>query len=805
MYSIKPSYIFWKEISDDNIKNENVLNTFHDAIEKGNKQIVQQILDCEDFRDEELLHALTFAETQEDILCQMLTHAAFEKAFKLYDADGNHQILELVKRIVRPSSKKKFMEIVETKIAEHDNAMFKENFNKQLENIRTHMQQALDQSLKTHAACDQLNAVRPSSFWSSQPEICQATVDMQSKLLMEIAAGKEHLKLLHAGPVPPCLDKICAKVEKTQLHFCRNEEVLQGSFDVILAPHTLESQMEEIFICTESLLNEECPQSLESHPLYRYFTMLAPEGVFIATFKSGPNIEDFANLMLRSASPKPAEARDGNETKLQVLNSAFNSVETFLRIIEVFKDAFEKEKGQTLECHLSYSLPHIPLEQFCERFVSHFPEIAEMEMNEREKFNRLISVFNVGKDIVDLNITLQISKKNHNQTKSSFKPIPFPETCQQANFIEKQSGSNEISLGQRDLSKQTQNLNCSEEAMIYIKDSDGNAQMQALTDASTKCKNFNFVELGGGRGETNAVLKAFAEADNKINLLNIEPYAPFVERYIKAHHAVGLKNVHVLEQKAQSTSVADVRAHFRGEKVDILFASHFFYFMLDDMHKALLEYEQGDPFTPLNRHPLWKFFDMLNPGSALIATIQTGIGARTLREIILGNHHLNESSTDVGDQTTSLLSCFGNLASLLRHIEVYALRHREATGETINIKMYHSVASVPLGDYVVAQDEETDGYILKALKDEQALRMFDYYGNWKQLETLATLTPQKALQMGTSALEKLGISKPTEAEIAPHREMARKKQEIFLDILPLFAISGRNMLHPNITLLITKC
>lgn len=696
-----------------------------------------------------------------------------------YDKEGNYLALELAKQIENPSLRQKMISRVEQKL-----------LTRQLQNIRSQIKRAIDtQQLQSY----------PEKRWMMQPEVHRAAIEAQISALKEVINHKDHLTVIYAGQENTCVIDIYQELAKTkQLTQAKPDQALQGAVDVILAPHTLYSEMESIFKASEDLLCEQNPLPIEKHPLFNYFNLLSKEGVFVATLNSGPNVQDFTDLMLDKHELELKKANQSGNPKLKI----FNSVETFFRCLDIFKKKYEEKIDKTIDCNLSFSMPHISLESYCRAYIKQYPELASMNTQQREKFIRLLSAFNVGNDIVELNITLQMSvkKKEESTEPHSFKPI-FIETNDLLKSGQ-QIGSNEISFAQQNLSRQIQNLNGSELSMPFIKDADGAAQFKALKRIISN-KEIKLVDIGGGRGETNAIPKAIQEAGATVRLLNIEPHEPFARPYIEAHQAVGIKDVQVLQQKAQLVSSADVKSYFQGEKVDALFVSHVFYFLLGEIHKASLTLS-----TPLDKHPLWKYFDMVREDGVFVVTLQSGAGARLFRNALLGNHGLNPPTSPIEDEIVPILSSFGNLATFLRHFEVFRERYKKETGKKINIKMHHSVANVPLGGFKVEQDPETGGYIIHNPngKDDDpnwlAPRMLDFYGNWKELQILATLTPERVNKI-PEELKKLGLENPTPEIIAAKRESALKMQETFLHILRVFAPAEENMQHPNITLEIT--
>jgi hypothetical protein len=704
----------------------------------------------------------TYAGTSDQSLLEMVKGGDSE-AIEIYDISGNNLALEFAKKIDDISLRNEALVSVGKQLSERSNLIFKKNLHVQLQNIRSTMQQAIDKS----GPLDRSNS--ESSTWlATQPQIQKAAVDAQLQALKETIANKDHLTVVCAGRENECVHSICKDLSETkQLTLSKAGQAASGSVDVILAPHTLYDDMEALFKASEDLLHKDNPLPIEKHPLFNYFNMLSKDGAFIATLTSGPNVSSFTDLLLDKHELETAKANRSGNIKLKI----FNNVETFFRCFDIFKTYYEEKTGKTIDCELSFSMPHLPIDTFCEKYIKQYPELEKMDLEKREKFIRLLSVFSIGNDITDLNITLKMSVKEKRESQRSFMPI-------NQEHIAVQSGSNEISLGQLNLAHQIQNLNGSELSMPYIKDADGKVQFNAFTPIMGK-KHINLVDIGGGRGETNAVPNAIYESGTEICLLNIEPNEPFAKPYIEAHHALGIKNVQVLQLYAQQLSALDVTDHFKGEKADALLASHCFYFILGDMLKASL-----DSSLPLSQHPLWKYFDMMCDDGVLVATMQSGAGARLVRNALLGKHGLNPSN--VPDETVPLLSSFGNIATFLRHFEVFAKRFQEETGKTINIKMHHSVANVPLGGFNIEQDPMTKGYLMHNPNGEDtdlswlAPRMLDFYGNWKEQQTSAT-------------------QNLVEAE----RDIARKTQETFLHILRAFAPGEVNMQHPNITLEIT--
>jgi hypothetical protein len=660
---------------------------------------------------------------------------------------------------------------VERKVKGDDpSQIFKRQYISLLSDIRNSLQKAIEKDSKTEL--ERKDLAESVIWWTTQSPTQRSTVEAQCRAVQEILISKKDVSVMCAGDENAVFHS-AAKVlsEHNTLTILKADSAPSKSVDIILAPHTLYKNMKAIFKASEDLLRQVDPLPIDKHPLFPYFQMLNKDGIFVITLTSGPNVPSFTDLMLGKHGLSTETANLTGDLNLKI----FNNVETFFRCLDIFKRRFETVYGKTIDCKLSYSMPHLPLEPFCESLIRQFPEIGSLDLSEREKFIRLLSAFMVGRDIVDLNITLKLSVKDVDGPRRSFKPL-----CQE--HLALQNGTNEISLGQLDLAHQIQNLNGSEIAMPYLKDADGPVQFKAFASLLGR-KMINLVDIGGGRGETNAVPHALHETGMDISLLNIEPHEPFARPYIQSYKDLGMHKVAVKQLYAQDLSSKDVVCHFKGEHVDGVFASHCFYFILGDMLKASF-----NPELPLDQHPLWKYIHMMKPDGVLVATMQSGAGTRLWRNAILGNHGLYAPSFDDQDVTVSLLSSFGNLATFLRYFEGFAERYKKETGKTLHVKMSHSVANVPLGGFKVVQDPLSKGYVMHNPHGEDAdpswlaPRMLDFYGNWKELQITATSAAEKG-----------------------KRATAIKTQETFLHILRAFAPGEVCMQHPNITLEITHC
>lgn len=554
--------------------------------------------------------------------------------------------------------------------------------------------------------------------------------------------------------------------------------------------------IDELFVASEKLLLNDTCSVFQKHPLAKFFESLKRDEGLSATLKSGPDIQDFTLILLDRHGLNISEAHQAETISLKL----FNNVETFMRCLDIFKKAYKKYTGKEICCGISYSLSHIPLNDFCRNFVNDNPELKNIKSDLLERIVNLLSIFEIDNEIVSMNITLMMSIKEESfDIVPSFKPILLQLTSNES------KSSNDISLGQLDLTKQIQNLNGSEISMPYIKDADGYVQFNALNSLLTK-HIINILEIGGGRGETNAVFDALVKDGHKIKLLNSEPHEPFAKDYINAHKVIGIDDVDVIQKTAQQLSIKDVIDHFNN-KVDVIFASHSFYFILGDLHKATQAYLNGD-LQKIEDHPLYKYFEMLEDDGVLLVTLQSGAGARLFRNALLGNHGLNIDDK-TSDKTTLLLKSFGNLATFLRHFEFFAKLYEKKFGRKIKVKTHYAVANVPLGDLKIKKDERTGGYTLgnprgaNSDSDWTGLKMMDFYGNWKELESLATLTFEEAQKLDKSDLKRLGLEELTKENLENKRAVALKTQETFLHILRVFAPGLVNMQHPNITLEIT--
>ncbi len=453
---------------------------------------------------------------------------------------------------------------MQQEVKTHPNETYKKNLELQQQLIRSSLKRAIDSF-----AHSQVTSVPQVSLYTTQPTqwllapMQKAIVDAQMDMLKNIAPDKNELTVVCAGNSNSCTSAIYEKLAvKKRVISTTTEKASPESVDIILAPYTLYSEMESLFKASEDLLSSEDPLPLESHPLFNYFSKLSKDGVFIVTLHSGPNVQDFTNLLLNKHELDLTQVHQAVQPKLKI----FNSIETFLRCLDIFKKYYTQKTGKVITCDLSFSLPHIPLDVFCNEYVKQYPELGHMNNEQLEKFIRLLSVFAVGNDIVDLAITLKMSiKESSDQSQRSFKPIPGIMSLLKSEPIVSQGKSNEISLGQQNLDKQIQNLEGSELSMVHIKGADGAAQLEAIKSVIGR-PNLNVVDLGGGRGETNALMKALKDSGSNVHLLNIEPHKPFKPLYLDAQNAVGITDVEVWEQTAQQLSAPEVVKHFKDNK-----------------------------------------------------------------------------------------------------------------------------------------------------------------------------------------------------------------------------------------------
>ena len=764
--------------------------------------MINKMLTRPDIASEELVPLLLIAQNNnQDIIIQNMVGYVQHKpemvnklmmlTRTMYDNNGDNLAIAVAKKLGDTVLANKLIAETEKYITEQTNGIFKKNLQQQLNAIKSSLDNALAAEYETSKT-----ALRDDNWITSFDEVNQTAIDAQYKIVRHMMANQDRVSVAHVGDKNAAIIGIYDQLaDNEKVRLVDLQQSPNGSVDVLLAPYTLHSQMEEIFKASQDLLRKGDASIIKTHPLFTYFNTLSGNGVFVATLCSGPNIQDFTNLVLGKHNLHLSPNDPFGDPSLKI----FNNVETFFRCLDIFNTHYEKMTGKTIACDTSFAFSRIPLDLFCRKYGEVYPQLQTMSAADQEKFVRLLAVFTIGNDVFDLSITLKMSiqEKNPKTALRSFKPIDVKiET-------NTQDVSNEISLGQQNLDKQIQNLNGSELSMPYIKDADGFAQLAALQPVLGREK-LNFVELGGGRGETNAIPKAVKDAGSTIHLLNIEPHEAFTKPYIESHHTVGIADVQVMQKTAQSVTVSDVINHYSGEKIDVLFASHAFYFLLGDLYKA-----SQNPFMPLNQHPLWKYFKMLRDDGVFVITLQSGAGARLFRNALLGNHGLNAPANSVADETTSLLSSFGNMATLLRSFEEFAQRYQQEIGKKIIIKMHYAVANVPLGGFIVGKNAQTQGFEIHnpngddTQTDWLAPKMMDFYGNWKEQQLLATVTPEKAEVMSADELKKLGIEKPTEEAIEAKRGVAIKSQSTFLHILPIFAPAEVNMQHPNITLEIT--
>ncbi len=544
------------------------------------------------------------------------------------------------------------------------------------------------------------------------------------------------------------------------------------SADILLAPHSLYEDISAIFTASENLLTHS--ESLPNHPFFTCFEALKEDGEFIATLFSGPTIQQCTDLLLGSHGLDLKSGLTEGCPSLKI----FNSFELFIRCLDIFKTQYARQTGKHISYSLSDRLIRTPLKEYCESYLQRNPAILELSPSQREQFIRLLSVFVIDGNVADYEITIRMSLSTSVKERRSFKPIGLePES-----MIQKKTPSqgNDISVGQQDLTKQIQNLNGSELSMPYIKDADGEVQLAAFGNLLAQ-KELTILDVGGGRGETNALIDAVQQQGVTVHLVNLEPYGPFVQPYIDAHKKVGVKDVQVVQKNMQDASISEIRQCFGSKSLDVILASHSFYFLLGELHTASCQ--SLDTLEKLMGHPLWKYFDLVRNGGKIIVTMQSGSGARVYRNMLLGNHGLSEANEV---DTTPLLRSFGCIATFQRHLAHFIKQYEEVTGNAATTRLHMGVANVPLGECTIQKDSATGGYRLikknGSSQEELALahKMFDFYGNWKDLEATACA-----------------------AEDSTKRAEACKMQQTFLHIVRMFAPGLKNMQHPNGTLEIT--
>lgn len=738
-----------------------VVNPQPQAILKATEDLVQDLITAQT-QNRESVESLLRSNAYSIDVCKQAMLAALE----LSDKSGNNVAIELAKVIDKYFGSGTLWD-TEKLVSKKSNLALNKSLSVQLEKIRNLLQNAINK-----AQWNEKSNAESIDWWVNEPAIQKAAIDTEMEALRAVVGSKNAFNLSFAGPKNGCSDSLYNELSKTKEVCLLNEDqITKGSVDVYLAPHTLYHEMETLFHSSEQLLNKDNPLPVEKHPLFKYFDALKEDGAFIATLFSGPNVCNFTDLLLGKHGLK---TDNGNQAPVNI--KIFNNIETFFRCLDIFKTSYEKKTGKTIDIELSYSMAHLPLETFCDSYLKQFPELAKVNLETREKIAHLLAALSEGNDLTDLNITLKMTVQEKKE-KRSFKPV-FQEHAQI------QKGSNEITS---ENDRQLQNLNGSELSMPHIKDADGTAQLKAFESILDQ-KHLNIVDLGGGRGETNAIFQAILESGVDVNLLNIEPHKLFADDYEKAHRAVGINDVKVIPLSAQNMSSQDVINHFKGEKASGILASHSFYFILNDLLKASL-----DSSLPLNQHPLWKLIEAMQKNAVLVASMQTGAGGRLIRNALLGNHGLNSSPNS--DAPPTLLNSFGNIATFLKYFEGFAKRYEEETGKKIECKMHSAVANVPLGDFKVQQDPETGGYVLINPKGDNkttiglAPIMLDFYGNWFELEFLATLTQEKGQEVIAQFHE---FEKKKELHSTPEFKELEKKYNI-LKTQDLFTISTEKM------------
>ncbi|MGB8467383.1 MAG: hypothetical protein WCE21_00100 [Candidatus Babeliales bacterium] len=577
---------------------------------------------------------------------------------------------------------------------------------------------------------------------------------------MQQNQGFDHHFLLQKTKISAALRQA---INQTDVPVQSNEKSLKNGIILSYGNKQCSESLDTIFWASEKLLIQKDISAVRTHPLYPCFENLNQQAPLTTTLKSGPDARDFTTLLLAKHELDLSQVHTGQKPSLTL----FNNAETFLRCFEIFKHAYQQYAGKCIHVDIDCSFSPIPLPDFCKQLCDQHPELRNCANNLFDQIVNVISVFEINGAIVntDITITMQLLDQAPPFPRS-FNPIALQLSPDQ------QTISNDISSGQKNLHKQIQNLNGSEIAMPYIKDADGQAQYDSFHSLLTH-RNIDIVEIGGGRGETNALPHALQQNGLTIRLLNAEPHKPFAEPYINAHKAIGIEDVSVIHKTAQELSAQDIVAYFK-KKADVVFASHSFYFILADLHKATQAYVYG-AMKDIKDHPLAKYFDMLQEDGIFIVTLQSGAGARLMRNALLGNHGLDVTNQD--DKAARLLQSFGNMATFLRHFAFFTQLYEQQCGKKLKLKMHYAMAQVPLGNLAIKLDKKTGGYSIHNPTGNDSdpswvgLQMMDFYGNWKELQALATQQQPLAIQT----------------------------QKTFLHILRLFAPGLVYMQHPNIT------
>lgn len=321
--------------SENNSQLQSLLLAIEISSEEGIGKILSE-LNSSDFLHQALLKAYTLHKTEiikfilnQPICCEETLKDIFAKIIELYDSEGNHVALEWVKLIDNESLREKITSHVKKIISENQNIIFSKHYQYQLQRISNQVEIAI----KRKKSSPNLQSTKSHHWTVNFQSVQKATVDEHVKQIKKLFQHQRVLTISYAGFKNDCMHAICQKLDESFRLF-HETSFIKNSVDLVLAPYTLYEEMESLFKASEDLLNAHI--SLEEHPLFGYFESLKAGGLFIVTLHSGPNIEDFTNMML-SQHELQLEQAHLSSPKLNI----FNNVETFFRCLDIFKKYFE--------------------------------------------------------------------------------------------------------------------------------------------------------------------------------------------------------------------------------------------------------------------------------------------------------------------------------------------------------------------------------------------------------------------------------------------------------------------------------
>ncbi len=323
------------------------------------------------------------------------------------------------------------------------------------------------------------------------------------------------------------------------------------------------------------------------------------------------------------------------------------------------------------------------------------------------------------------------------------------------------------------LSGQIQNLAGKELVFPRIKEADWVPQRKAIEKrvaALGSGQPLTVLDLGAGEGLNAPLFNNVAHAC-PVHIVAVEPFKEFHGSYKEAYQQTPVKVCGIEDATLTSFNPESVRDSFPGG-TRLIFASHSLYYAMDDIFAASKASKalKTNP-SAVTTHPLYKYFQMLGSGDMFLITLSSAPGIRVTMNMVLGDTKSAtlETKSD-GAAAPAILKNFKNADFFMRHFSVFQQAYQTITRRQLNVETHLSVASVPMGNYEVAEDSASGRLSLHNPDGSDTdphwitPRVFEFYASWSKA--------------------------------------SRREQDTFLNLLNVFAVNGA-MRHTNSTIAIT--